>query len=85
MAGGDDAGRARKFVPIALVVIGVAEILVGILGTVNDWGATETSTPVAAKDVPTTVDLGPARTEASSDATTAPTTVLSGVMRFIGV
>jgi hypothetical protein len=77
MAGSEGAGNAKKFLPIALVVVGVAVIVVGILGTVNDWGATETTT-VATKDVPTTVDLGPARTETSSGATSTPPTEVSG-------
>src|SRR5262245_35964628 len=77
-AGSDAAtngGRgAKRFLPIVLVVIGVAVLVIGTLGVVNDWGASDSKTPDATKDVPTTVDLGPARTETSSVATTTPTT-----------
>ena len=73
MAGTERAGNGKRFLAVAFVVVGVGAMLVGILGTVNDWGATETAKTVAAAEVPTTIELAPPQTTSASEPTTAPT------------
>jgi hypothetical protein len=78
MAGTERAGNGKRFLAVAFVVVGVGAMLVGILGTVNDWGATETTKTVAAAEVPTTIELAPPQTTSASEPTTAPIAVGGG-------
>jgi hypothetical protein len=70
-AGMDSAGSGKKLLALALVVVGVATMVVGILGTVNDWGATETQETLEPEV--SVVSVAPPQT-LTSEPTTTPTT-----------